>query len=158
MRADLATSNSAETVVMRSRPGGRWKREVVRDGVRLTDQTLSCAARARVPKPQRHDTRLHVRSAMRVACRRDDLDCASRLGRRTEAGPRQLLRRVRPPSSFSCTATDKKRMSHFVVAERSFMCRRSKISQPRPRVFIDLRSSFLEGRGEVIRLMRDHFW
>jgi len=41
--------------------------------VRLTDQTLSCTARALVPKPERHDTRLHVRRAMRVACRRDGL-------------------------------------------------------------------------------------
>jgi hypothetical protein len=31
--------------------------------VSLTDQTLSCTARARVPKPERHAARLHVRRA-----------------------------------------------------------------------------------------------
>jgi len=65
--------------------------------VGLTDQTLSCTAKAHVPKPERHDMRLHVRRAMRVACRRDDFDFTRRLGRRAEAGPCQLLRRVRPP-------------------------------------------------------------
>ena len=35
-------------------------------------------------------------------------DFMRRLGRRTEAGPRQLQRRVRPPSSYRCTATGKK--------------------------------------------------
>jgi hypothetical protein len=64
--------------------------------VGLTDQTLSCAARAHVPKPTRHDTRLHVRRAMRVTCRRDGFDFTRRLGRRAEAGPCQLLRRVSP--------------------------------------------------------------
>jgi hypothetical protein len=65
----------------------------------LTDQTLSCAAKAHVPKPTRHDTCPHVRRAMRVACRRDGFDLTRRLGRRAEAGPRQLLRRVSPPIS-----------------------------------------------------------
>jgi len=35
--------------------------------VRLTDQTLSCAARALVPKPERHAACLHVRRAMQAA-------------------------------------------------------------------------------------------
>ena len=63
--------------------------------VRLTVQTLSCTARARVPKPARRAARLHVRraNARRVTPR--GFDVPSRLGRRAEAGPCQLLRRVR---------------------------------------------------------------
>jgi hypothetical protein len=75
---------------------GRGKSAATKVVVGLTDQTLSCAARAHAPKPMRHDTRLHVRRAMRVACRRPGFDFTRRLGRRAEAGPRQLLRRVRP--------------------------------------------------------------
>jgi hypothetical protein len=52
--------------------------------VRPTDLTLSCAARTRVPKPMRHATRLHVRCAMRVACRRPS--CAARAG--SAGGPK----------------------------------------------------------------------
>jgi len=60
--------------------------------VRLTVRPLSCAARARVPKPTRRTACTHVSRAMQAARRRDDFDLARRLGRRTEAGPRQLLR------------------------------------------------------------------
>jgi hypothetical protein len=35
--------------------------------VGLTDQTLSCAAKADVPKPMQHAVCLHVRRAMRAA-------------------------------------------------------------------------------------------
>jgi hypothetical protein len=85
--------------------GERRKRAAAKLVVGLTDQTLSCTAKAHVPKPTRHDTRLHVRRAMRVACRRDGFDFTRRLGRRAEAGPCQLLRRVRPPSSSGCIRT-----------------------------------------------------
>src|SRR4051794_15103700 len=78
-------------------PGGWWNVRFIKIDVRPTDQTLSCAARAHVATAARHDTCLHVRRAMRVACRRDDFDFTRRLGRRAEAGPCQLLRRVRPP-------------------------------------------------------------
>jgi hypothetical protein len=79
--------------------GGGWVGEmrIRRKHVRLTDQTLSCTAKAHVPKPERHAARLHVRRAMRAACRRDDFDFTRRLGRRAEAGPCQLLRRVSRP-------------------------------------------------------------
>jgi hypothetical protein len=79
---------------------GRGKGAAAKIVVGLTDQTLSCAARAHVATAERHDTRLHVRRAMRVACRRDDFDFTRRLGRRAEAGPCQLLRRVRPPCVY----------------------------------------------------------
>src|SRR4051794_17360826 len=92
MLSDIAGARSsiAERQTSRQRRGtrvaGRGKREAVEIEVRLTGQTLSCTARAYVPKLTRHDTRLHVRRAMRVACRRDDFDVSRRLGRRTEAG------------------------------------------------------------------------
>ena len=38
--------------------------------VRLTDQTLSCAAKARVPKPTRRTACTHVSRAMQAARRR----------------------------------------------------------------------------------------
>src|SRR3954454_10380540 len=82
---------------MRRKSDGRGKREAVRVDVRLTDQTLSCAARAHVAAAERHAACPHVRRAMQAACRRSGFDLTRRLGRRTEAGPRQLLRRVRPP-------------------------------------------------------------
>jgi hypothetical protein len=88
--------------------GGRGKGAAAKLVVGLTDQTLSCAAKAHVPKPTRRDTRLHVRRAMRVACRRDGFDFTRRLGRRTEAGPCQLLRRVRPPRNSRCFAKARK--------------------------------------------------
>jgi len=50
-----------------------------------------------VPKPARRTACLHVSRAMQAARRRPDFDFTSRLGRRTEAGPRQLLRRVSRP-------------------------------------------------------------
>jgi hypothetical protein len=37
------------------------------DMVGLTDQTLSCAAKAHVPKPERHAACLYVSRAMRAA-------------------------------------------------------------------------------------------
>src|SRR3954453_716110 len=69
---------------------------------RLTDLWLSCTAGAHVPKPMRHGTRLHVRRAMRVACRREDFDYARQLGCRAEAGPCQLLPRVRRRQDRFC--------------------------------------------------------
>src|SRR4051794_31468010 len=47
--------------------GGRGKREAVRIDVRLTDQTLSCAARAHVATAARHAACLHLSCAMQVA-------------------------------------------------------------------------------------------
>src|SRR3954453_11377167 len=38
--------------------------------VRLTDQTLSCAARALVPTAERHAACLHLKCVMQTACRR----------------------------------------------------------------------------------------
>jgi len=64
--------------------------------VRPTDQTFTCAARAHVATAARRTTCLHVSRAMQAARRRADFDFTSRLGRRAEAGPRQVLRRVRP--------------------------------------------------------------
>jgi hypothetical protein len=79
--ADSHASNSREIAEI----GDGWrKRAAAETDVRLTDQTLSCAARARVPKPTRRDTRLHVRRAMRVACRRAGL--TSRAG--SAGGPK----------------------------------------------------------------------
>ena len=64
--------------------------------VRLTAQRLTRAARARVPKPTRRTACTHVSRAMQAARRRSDFVFTSRLGRRTEAGPRRVLPRVRP--------------------------------------------------------------
>src|SRR6476660_1723229 len=72
-----------------------------RDFVGLTAQRLTRAARARVPKPTRRSACTHVSRAMQAARRREILLLASRLGRRTEAGPRQLLRRVSRPDKQS---------------------------------------------------------
>src|SRR5437763_13705469 len=77
-------------------PGGRWKREAAAIDARLTDQTFTCAARAHVATAARRTACLHVSRAMQAARRRSDFDFTRRLGRRTEAGPRQVLRRVRP--------------------------------------------------------------
>src|SRR4051794_21629077 len=60
-----------------ARNGARWlhRRRVGRvarwgyEMVRLTDQTLSCAARALVATAERHAACLHVSRAMRAACR-----------------------------------------------------------------------------------------
>jgi hypothetical protein len=60
------------------------------------DQTLTCAAKAQVATAARRTACLHVSCAMQAARRRDGFDFTSRLGRRAEAGPRQVLRRVRP--------------------------------------------------------------
>ena len=78
--------------------GGRGIDEAAEIDVRLTDQTLSCTARARVPKPERHAARLHVRRANARRVTPCGFDFPSRLGRRAEAGPCQLLRRVSRPS------------------------------------------------------------
>src|SRR4051794_10826552 len=59
-----------------------------------TDQTFTCAARAHVATAERRTACLHVSRAMQAARRRSDFDFTSRLGRRAEAGPRQVLRRV----------------------------------------------------------------
>ena len=63
--------------------------------VGLTAQRFTCAARARVPKPTRRSACMYVSRAMQAARRREILIRTSRLGRRTEAGPRQVLARVR---------------------------------------------------------------
>jgi len=62
--------------------------------VRLTDQRLTRAARARVPKPTRRSACTHVSRAMQAARRSAVFDFTSRLGRRAEAGPRRVLPRV----------------------------------------------------------------
>ena len=77
----------------------------INEMVGLTDQTLSCAARARVPKPTRRSACTHVSRAMQAARRRRVLILTRRLGRRTEAGPRQLLRRVSPPTATAGKVT-----------------------------------------------------
>jgi len=64
--------------------------------VRLTDQTLTCAARALVATAARRTACLHVSRAMQAARRRSGFDFTRQLGCRAEAGPRQVLRRVRP--------------------------------------------------------------
>src|SRR4051794_3549728 len=64
--------------------------------VRLTDQTFTCAARAHVATAARRTACTHVSRAMQAARRRSGFDFTRRLGRRTEAGPRQVLARVRP--------------------------------------------------------------
>jgi hypothetical protein len=48
-------------------PGGRGKRAAARIDAGLTEQALSCAARAYVPKPMRHAACLHVSRAMQTA-------------------------------------------------------------------------------------------
>jgi len=49
------------------RPGGRGKRETAEIDVRLTDQTLTCAARALVATAARRTACLHVSRAMQAA-------------------------------------------------------------------------------------------
>jgi len=49
------------------RPGGRGYGAAAGISVRLTVQPLSCAARTRVPKPERHAGCLHVKGAMQAA-------------------------------------------------------------------------------------------
>jgi uncharacterized protein (DUF2345 family) len=71
-----------------------------RDRAGLTDQTLTCAAKAHVATAARRTACLHVSRAMQAARRREILIFTSRLGRRAEAGPRQVLRRVRRPASI----------------------------------------------------------
>ena len=74
---------------------GRGKSVAARLVVGPTDQTFTCAARAHVDTAARRTACLHVSRAMQAARRRSDFDFTSRLGRRTEAGPRQVLWRVR---------------------------------------------------------------
>src|SRR6476619_3871517 len=95
MKSSAEVPGGLERKVMPERTGGR----AASFPVHLTDQTLSCAARARVPKPERRTACTHVSRAMQAARRRRVLILTRRLGRRTEAGPRQLLRRVSPPFS-----------------------------------------------------------
>src|SRR3954468_23790746 len=72
--------------------------------VRLTDQTFTCAARAHVATAARRPGRAAARRPASVLGGRggrppprvSDFDFTSRLGRRAEAGPRQVLRRVSP--------------------------------------------------------------
>jgi len=66
-----------------------------RDLAGLTAQRLTRAARAHVPKPTRRSACTHVSRAMQAARRSAVFDFTSRLGRRTEAGPRRVLPRVR---------------------------------------------------------------
>jgi hypothetical protein len=49
--------------------GGRRESAAARLVVGLTDQTLSCAAKAHVVTAARHAACLHVSRAMRAACR-----------------------------------------------------------------------------------------
>jgi hypothetical protein len=63
----------------------------------LTDWRFTCAAKARVATAARRTACLHVSRAMQAARRRADYDFTSRLGRRAEAGPRQVLARVGQP-------------------------------------------------------------
>jgi len=77
-----------------------WVDRVWARRVGLTDQRLTRAARARVPKPTRRTACTHVSRAMQAARRSAVFDFTSRLGRRAEAGPRRVLPRVRPPEAF----------------------------------------------------------
>jgi len=47
--------------------GGRGKREAAGINAGLTDQTLSCAARALAATAERHAACLHVKGAMQAA-------------------------------------------------------------------------------------------
>src|SRR4051794_34785866 len=67
--------------------------------VRLTDQTFTCAAKAHVVTAERRTACTHVSRARQPARRRPVFVFTSRLGRRAEAGPRQVLRRVRRPTA-----------------------------------------------------------
>ena len=79
------------------RKGAGWAVEKYsrRDVAGLTDQRLTRAARAHVPKPTRRSACTHGSRAMQAARRRSVFDFTSRLGRRAEAGPRRVLPRVR---------------------------------------------------------------
>src|SRR5206468_372250 len=79
--------------VSRGWVGGFWRSAGL---VGLTDQTFTCAARAHVITAARRTACTHVSRAMQAARRRSDFGFTSRLGRRAQAGPRQVLRRVRP--------------------------------------------------------------
>jgi hypothetical protein len=56
-----------EQRITRRAPGGRGKSAAAKLVVGLTDQTLSCAARALVATAERHAACLHVSRAMRAA-------------------------------------------------------------------------------------------
>ena len=64
---------------------GRRKRASPKFVVRLTDQTLSCAARAHVLTAARHGACLHLKRAMLAACRRSNT--AERGGSAAEPKP-----------------------------------------------------------------------
>src|SRR6476620_1817916 len=84
--------------------------------VGLTAQRLTRAARAHAPKPTRRSACTHVSRAMQAARRREILILTSRLGRRTEAGPRRVLPRVR---RRIMTATPSPLTLHSAQDERS---------------------------------------
>jgi hypothetical protein len=71
--------------------------------VHPTDLTLSCAAKARVPKPKRRDgCRREVACQRLPNCNRRDavaLAMKQAAGCRAKAGPHQLQREVRPPDA-----------------------------------------------------------
>ena len=115
MSAALGTvPKSSGVQAMQSRclftPGGEHNRRAShgraeaalsrRTNVHPTDLTLSCAAKARVPKPERrggcreHAQRRNPRTATAVTPSR--WRRSRQLGCRAEAGPHQLQREVRP--------------------------------------------------------------
>jgi hypothetical protein len=69
----------------------------IENAQRPNGQALSRAARAHVPKPMRRAACLACEARDAAGVTPSRLRRNRRLGRRTEAGPRRLLRRVRPP-------------------------------------------------------------
>jgi hypothetical protein len=63
--ASPPAKNSPEAVTRRR--SGRGKDGTAETNVRLTDQTLSCAARALVATAERHAACLHLKRAMQAA-------------------------------------------------------------------------------------------
>ena len=82
-----------------------------RDVAGLTVERFTCAARAHVATAARRTACLHVSRAMQAARRRSGFDFPRRLGRRTEAGPRRVLPRVRPPCVIRYYFSEEKRRS-----------------------------------------------
>jgi len=58
---------TSHAIQNRGSPAGRGNDATAEMYVRLTDQTLSCAARAHVATAARHAACLHVRRAMQAA-------------------------------------------------------------------------------------------
>jgi len=79
----------------RSRGAGVGNVQPPQKLVRLTVQRLTRAARARVATAARHAACPHLKRAMSGGVTPTKLRWARRLGRRTEAGPRRVLPRVR---------------------------------------------------------------